>query len=113
MFGELFVVNYKNFDKGNDDKNVIINIMRPNILSNPFVMNNEDERELVIVKFYHYLREEYQKKDKVYNELIRIKEILESGKNVYLLCCCKPKNCHGDIIKKAIKGILDNESRKK
>lgn len=111
MYGEIQVVNYKNFDKRNDDKNLIVNIMRPNILSNPFVMNSEEERELVIVKFYHYLREEYKKKDKVYNELIRLKDIVKSGVNVYLLCCCYPKNCHGNIIKEAIKGILSNESK--
>lgn len=113
MIGQVFVANYKAFNKTQDDNNIIINIMRPNILSNPFVMNSENERELVIVKFYHYLRKEYIKKTKVYEELIRLSEIVKSGKNLYLLCCCSPKLCHGNIIKKAIEGILENESKRK
>lgn len=107
MFGEIYVVNIKNFDKTKVSGEVV-NIMRPSILGNPFKMEKEDDREISVVKFYHYLRDEYAKKDMVYKELFKIYEILKTGKDVYLVCCCAPKLCHGDIIKNALKGMLKN-----
>ena len=112
MIGSIKVVNCKNFDKENCNGEVI-DIMYPNILCNPFKMINENEREIVVRKFYHYLREEFIKKDNIFNELNRIKEIVESGKDIYLMCCCYPMLCHGNIIKNAIMGMIEYEQRKK
>jgi len=107
MVGNITVVNKKTFKT--PEKGKVIDISRPNILGNPFKMENEDQRELVCIKFYHYLREEYKKKGQIYDELIRIKDMVKSGKDIYLECWCAPKMCHGDIIKNAILGMLSRE----
>jgi hypothetical protein len=113
MLGEIKVVNIKKFDDKEHPEAACVNIMRPNPLGNPFFMDGEEQREIVIRKFYHYLRKEYAKKDTVYNELMKLVEILKSGKDVYLICCCAPKLCHGNIIQNAVEGIIRNESKKK
>ena len=57
------------------------------------------------------LREEFKKKEEVYQELIKIVEKLKSGKDVYLVCCCAPMLCHGDVIANAVMGIIEHEQR--
>ena len=112
MLGEIKVVNIKKFDEKEHPEAACVNIMRPNPLGNPFFMDGEEQREISVRKFYHYLRKEYAKKDKVYNELMSILETIKAGKDVYLICICSPRLCHGDIIKNAISGIIQNEAKK-
>ena len=111
MVGTIKVVNIKNFDFSVDGE--VVNIMRPHILGNPFRMSSEDEREIVVRKFYHYLRDEYVKKGDVYNELVRLSSIVKDGKDLYLVCCCYPKLCHGEVISRAIMGMISNEQKSK
>lgn len=110
MVGTIKVVNVNYFDERKVDGEVI-NIMRPSILGNPFKMSSEDEREISVRKYYHYLREEFKKKEEVYQELIKIVEKLKSGKDVYLACYCAPMLCHGDVIANAVMGIIEHEQR--
>lgn len=110
MVGTIKVVNINSFDERKVDGEVI-NIMRPSILGNPFNMSSEDEREISVRKYYHYLREEFKKKEEVYQELIKIVEKLKSGKDVYLACYCAPMLCHGDVIANAVMGIIEHEQR--
>jgi len=39
-------------------------------------------------------------------EIERIVKAVKEGKDVQLVCNCKPKPCHGDIIKEAIERNL-------
>lgn len=110
MVGTIKVVNVNSFDERKVDGEVI-NIMRPSILGNPFNMSSEDEREISVRKYYHYLREEFKKKEEVYQELIKIVEKLKSGKDIYLVCYCAPMLCHGDVIANAVMGIIEHEQR--
>ena len=110
MVGTIKVVNVNSFDERKVDGEVI-NIMRPSILGNTFNMSSEDEREISVRKYYHYLREEFKKKEEVYQELIKIVEKLKSGKDVYLVCYCAPMLCHGDVIANAVMGIIEHEQR--
>ena len=112
MVGAIKVVNVRTFKEDNADGEVI-SIMMPSILGNPFRMNSEDEREIVVRKFYHYLREQFNKKEEVYRELINIAEKIKSGKDVYLVCSCSPMLCHGDVIANAVMGIINHEQRNK
>lgn len=112
MVGTIKVVNIDKFNKENICGD-IINIMNPQILGNPFRMKSEDDREICVRKFYHYLREEYKKKGNIYNELLRISNIVKEGKDVYLVCCCAPKLCHGEIIARAIMGMIEYEQKEK
>lgn len=112
MVGTINVVNVNNFDE-NSARGEIVNIMSPQILGNPFRMSSEDEREISIRKFYHYLREEYTKKGDVYNELVRLASMLKEGKDVYLVCCCAPSLCHGEVIARAVMGVIEHEQKEK
>ena len=111
MMGDIYVVNYKKFDRG-DAVGICENIMRPSDLGNPFKMDDEGQREIVVRQFYHYLRKEYQKKGKVYEKLMYLSKKVMEGEDLYLICCCSPKLCHGDIIKNALIGIINNEIKK-
>ena len=64
------------------------------IWGNPFVIGKDGNRKEVIDKYRIYAQGN--------------KEILESLpklKNKVLGCWCKPKPCHGDVLKEMIEGI--------
>lgn len=86
------------------EESVVVNIMRGSILGNPFKMNNENEREIVINRFASWLRNQYASGGEVKKELHRLAKE-SKNKNIYLECCCAPKACHGDFIKVAIENI--------
>lgn len=106
--GSIQVVNIRQFSEKTVTDGICIRIFRPNILGNPFYMKDESERESVITKFHTYLQEEYRKRREVFNELMRLVDIIKSGQNLYLICFCAPKPCHGDIIAQAIRGIINH-----
>lgn len=110
MVGEIFVVNkYKIKEEELDGFKE--NIMRPSILGNPFEMRSEEDREIVVTKFYHYLREEFRKKGKVFERLNFLANEVLNGRDLYLICCCAPKLCHGEVIRNAIHGIINKNAR--
>jgi hypothetical protein len=87
-----------------------INVMRPNTLGNPFYMKSEKDRIEVLRKFKLYLWKEMNTPgSKVLYALNSIIEMLLNGRGVALVCCCKPKACHGDIIKAAIEYIMNRK----
>ena len=84
----------------------VINIMRGSILGNyPGVGL---ERDKSIEAYRKYLWVEIRKGGKILNELKRILGLSIIG-NVYLVCCCKPKPCHGDIVVNAIEWLSNQE----
>lgn len=111
---EIIVLN-KYHNHGRYDAPGFVNIMRGrSVLQNKFKMNDssEKERERVIKEFHYWLRAEYAKREVVFNELLRLACLYKKGVNIYLECCCAPKPCHGDIIKKAIIGISNKLEKK-
>ena len=74
---------------------VRINIMRPSALGNPFIIGKDGNRDQVIDKYKAYLFEEVNKKGNVWKELARIYLLVKEGKDVELVCCCKPKKLSG------------------
>lgn len=108
------VVNkYKHTPSEND-----VYIGRGSVLGNPFtsiksrktkatfVCNSIEES---ITSFEKYIQNKISKdkdKDKVNcGELNRIWKLAKEG-DVNLVCFCKPKSCHGDVIKNIIEGKL-------
>jgi len=55
---------------------------------NPFKMNDESEREEVIEKYREYILTKPE-----------LMEALPELKGKTLFCYCKPKACHGDVLK--------------
>lgn len=100
----ITVVNkYKHTPTEND-----VYIGRGGVLGNPFTSIKDkqtlakfvcDSREESIESFREYILEKIASKDKVIcDELNRIYKMPQAN----LICFCKPKSCHGDIIKEII-----------
>lgn len=110
----IYVCNKKNVPnlKG---KYKIINIMRPSVLSNIYSHNPNSaakyivESRLEAVRLYkEYFLKEVKKEGAFRNEVIRIFRLAKEY-DIYLLCCCKPLLCHGDIIKEFLEEMLKDE----
>jgi|AntRauTorckE6833_2_1112554.scaffolds.fasta_scaffold47513_2 hypothetical protein len=80
-------------------------IGRPSIFQNPYVIGRDGTREDVIEKFKSYFIDKI-KTDKDF------KFKVDRLKGKVLGCHCKPKDCHGDIIKAYIEGKLKIEMPK-
>lgn len=100
----ITIVNkYKHTSTEND-----IYIGRGSVLGNPFTSIKDkltlaeficDSREESVESFRKYIEEKISSKDKkICYELNRIYKM----DKVNLVCFCKPKSCHGDIIKELI-----------
>jgi GTPase involved in cell partitioning and DNA repair len=91
------VINIKNYDKED-----YIYIGRPSSYGNPYSSkeksiadNKVDTREESLKLFEEYINKHPELIDKLINEM--------KEKNIYKLgCYCKPKKCHGDILKEKI-----------
>jgi len=81
------VINYHN-EKAPADKQVWI--MRPGPFANPYRIGRDGNRLQVIEKFESYARRTGWLKGL----------IARLPADSVLVCCCKPKPCHGDVIVK-------------
>lgn len=105
------VIHKKNKDKYDN----VIYVGRGSVLGNPYtsIQDREtkaefvvDSREESIESYRKYLLNCIEKKDKkVCNALNDIYTIaLKEG--VHLSCYCKPKSCHGDVIKEIVESKI-------
>lgn len=95
-----------------------IYIGRGSALGNPFTSIQDrktkaqyvcQSREESIESFRKYLYAKIKNKDKyICMALNKIYSLAKTG-NVNLVCYCKPKSCHGDVIKELIESKLKNE----
>jgi hypothetical protein len=79
------------------------------VLSNPYKITEDQDRDTVVEKYRLWLWKELKKKGEVYNELLRIVKMVKKGEKVVLLCWCKPERCHGDIVKSCLLWMLKND----
>jgi adenine-specific DNA-methyltransferase len=109
--GNIKVVNKKTLspELGYTD----IYIGRPSALGNPYPMTGEHTRKVVCDLYHRYLWKQMQiawrepdAQNSVWNELKRIALLVKSGVNVRLICFCKPLDCHGDSISKAVNWLI-------
>ena len=98
-------------DLRKDSEYIVIDIMRPNSLSNPFKITTEADRNAVIDKFRRHLWEDMKRNGPMNQELKTIINHRLAGKSVVLVCCCKPKKCHGDIIKSACDYLIQQRRK--
>lgn len=77
------------------------------ILGNPFIIGLDGTRDEVIELFRGYLAKEMKDVSSDIAEYINqlAKESFQ-GKMINLRCVCKPKACHGDVIKETIDRIV-------
>ena len=84
-----------------DVKLIDIQFTHGSVVGNPWY--KEGTRGLS--KYRNWLWERYNAKGRVYLLINTIVYWLNHGKDVYLICVCKPKPCHGDIIIKAVNWV--------
>lgn len=81
-------------------------IGRPSILSNPFSHKKSkyakyfvDTRKEAISKYEDYFYSKLKSDIKFKNEIDKLIKFYKEKGKINLICFCKPKPCHGDIIK--------------
>jgi len=84
---------------------MVVYVGRPSILENPDVLFDESNRDQIVDKHMTYLRAEYAKKERIYQELQRLAEYVRHGGELALECWCYPRRCHAENIRLAIEGI--------
>jgi len=82
-------------------------IGRGSVLGNPFIIGKDGDREQVIAKYYQWIREQWLLDGDVKRELLRLVDVIKRGNDLKLACFCKPKPCHGDILKYAIMQLVE------
>lgn len=81
------------------------------ILKNKFKIGRDGNREEVIVKYKRWLWMEMKKgikgeKNEVWEYLKYLSKLVKEGKEIELACWCKPRACHGDVVKLALKWMI-------
>ena len=71
-----------------------VSIMRPGFWGNPFAIGSDGDREEVLRKYRKWLDSMLHspKRDVFMKSLAKLSEASA------LVCCCKPQDCHGDIL---------------
>ena len=78
-------------------------------LGNPFKIGTDGSRDEVIEKYRVWLWKMIKSKDvRVCNELRLLVEKIRNGEKVLLGCWCKPSACHGDIVVRAVRWIVES-----
>lgn len=81
---------------------------RPSPLSNPFKLEHESDRHVVIAQYEVWLRQRIAARDKhVCDELNRLYVIARDTELLELVCWCAPKRCHADVIRKVLLEALN------
>ena len=87
--------------------------VKDSLIANKYKIGRDGTREEVIKKYKRWLWEEMKKgirgeNNKVWNYLKDLAGSINEGHNIHLVCWCKPKACHGDIVKLAIEWMIEN-----
>jgi len=81
-------------------------IGRGSPLGNPFIIGKDGTRAEVIDKYKPYLENALKEGNPVIVKAMNdISEMSMQYAGVNLLCHCKPKRCHGDVIKSIIEDV--------
>jgi hypothetical protein len=99
--------------KGPQSNEIDIYIGRGTPWGNPFRKDklNLDKDEAIECYKQHIYTNLKSKDTKLYNQFLELKELILKGYNVNLVCSCKPKNCHGDVIKTIIDRWVSKENK--
>ena len=81
-------------------------VMRPSVLGNKFKVGDkpgEFARGEAVKAHETWFREEMRKDDSpVKKEILKLAQRVANGEKIALVCCCKPKPCHADVMAIAI-----------
>lgn len=77
-------------------------------LGNPFKLGPHESRGATIERFKEWCWREYNKNPEYKEKIDSLARRVKKGENIELVCFCKPNPCHGDILKKFIDWLVDN-----
>ena len=79
------------------------------VLCNPFRISNDNSRQDVLMAYKQYANEQMKIKDKFFYKIQELVKMLKHNQydKIYLVCFCKPHDCHGDIVKEIVLQLLD------
>ncbi len=94
----------------------VFNVMRGTPLGNKWVIGKDGTRDEVISYYKVWLDKQIKNKNKDVCDYLNLIFNEAKENDVWLECCCKNLNCHGDYIKEIIDKKLEewknrNESR--
>lgn len=80
------------------------------VLCNPFRISDNNSRQEVLMAYRKYANEQMETKGKFFNKIQELANMLKNNQydKIYLVCFCKPHDCHGDIIKEIVLQLLDD-----
>ena len=78
------------------------------ILSNPYYMKSEDERDEVCDKYKDYFVKQVHHNETFTNALRDLYRIAKRYGKLELFCWCYPKRCHAETIKKFLLKYLED-----
>jgi Domain of unknown function (DUF4326) len=86
--------------------------LKESVLHNQFTIGRDGDRSSVIAKYQEWLKTEVKRglagqESPVFNELVRITNLVRQGESIQLCCWCHPQPCHGDVIKTCIEWTID------
>ena len=79
-----------------------VRIMRPSKWGNPYIIGKDGDRRTVLRKYAVWLNDNLSDND-------FLQDLKELSKASGLICCCKPLDCHGDLLIQVMKklGYID------
>lgn len=115
--GKIIVYNRMNEDYSSSPNNYPI-FRGGSILGNPFTSEKISktlaiyqvkDREEAISRYSSYFDMQYAHNTLFHKLIDEIYEKYKNGETIYLECYCKPKPCHGDVIKSKLQQRLLKE----
>lgn len=71
---------------------------------NPFPLEDEKDRDIILDKYRQYLENRVQEDAEFCNKVKNLK-------NKILVCFCKPKTCHGDVLAEMVEKLNSYDLR--
>ena len=68
------------------------------LLANPFPISNRIDRTTSIKLYSSWLVKQAIENTAAWREVLRIAQMVREDQDIELMCWCKPKACHGDIL---------------
>ena len=80
------------------------------VLCNPFRISDNNSRQEVLMAYRKYANEQMKMKGKFFKKIQELMNMLKNNQyeKIYLVCFCKPHDCHGDIVKEIVLQQLDD-----
>jgi len=107
MNDKILVVNRHHYDSNQyNESHIPIYIGRGTIFGNKFVIGKDGDREEVVEKYKQDLRNAWKNNEKIKFEILKLVKYVKDGYILVFICSCKPKLCHGDVLKYVIETLI-------